>query len=265
MPRWFSEGLAVYEERQAKTGWGGDLSTDFVQAFVDKKLPRASQMNETFLRPASQQQLVHDYYQASLFIEFIVNEAGFDAIVQMLRGFELGHPFKRMVKDVLATSAQELDQVFDRFMHKRLAQAALALDSNESHSYPKLLAQARAAQDNDNTAEARTLLVEAMRLLPQHADEDSAYWALSKLETAGLEPRAAAVTLESMVAVNADSLSAHQALADLYRKLNWPARERDSLERALFVQPLDSQLHQRLADAYETENNWASAACARLR
>ena len=33
VPRWFSEGISVYEERRARPGWGDDVSLEFLRAF----------------------------------------------------------------------------------------------------------------------------------------------------------------------------------------------------------------------------------------
>src|SRR5215213_11090790 len=37
IPRWFSEGLSVYEERRARPGWGDDWIPLFVRAFTEKR------------------------------------------------------------------------------------------------------------------------------------------------------------------------------------------------------------------------------------
>ena len=50
MPRWFSEGLSVYEERKTQTGWGQNVSPAFIQAYSQKKL-RAGEPAERRLRP----------------------------------------------------------------------------------------------------------------------------------------------------------------------------------------------------------------------
>ena len=42
VPRWFTEGLAVYEETAASPDWGDRLDPEDIQAIHDKKLLPAS-------------------------------------------------------------------------------------------------------------------------------------------------------------------------------------------------------------------------------
>ena len=52
IPRWFSEGLSVYEEHHAKPGWGFNVTPDFLAAFKAGKLVPVSRMNDGFMHPA---------------------------------------------------------------------------------------------------------------------------------------------------------------------------------------------------------------------
>ena len=66
IPRWFSEGLSVYEERKAFPGWGDDLKLDYLRAIKDKKLLPIAELNDGFIRPKFPEQVLVSYYQASL-------------------------------------------------------------------------------------------------------------------------------------------------------------------------------------------------------
>ncbi|MDX1487445.1 MAG: tetratricopeptide repeat protein, partial [Acidiferrobacterales bacterium] len=87
VPRWFSEGLAVHEEQQAREGWGGDVTPAFLKAYRDGKLYPVSQLSNGFVRPRYPQHVIHSYYQASLVFAFIKERWGFPAIRQMLNGY----------------------------------------------------------------------------------------------------------------------------------------------------------------------------------
>ncbi|MEM7406232.1 MAG: tetratricopeptide repeat protein [Pseudomonadota bacterium] len=262
MPRWFSEGLAVYEERRARTGWGADLSPDFVKAWAAGELPQATRMNETFLRPKSQQQLVHGYFQASLFIEFLTAEDGFDAVLKLLDGFAEGTDFNALVREALNLPPDELDRRFEAFLKTRLADAVAAMEEQDDRSYGALLRKAGEHLNSDRLAAARKGFAEAMRTMPDYADDDSAYWQLANVETQMGDDQAAAATLEAMLAVNADSLAGHRLLSEVYERLGRVKRERDTLERLLFIEPFDVKVHQRLAATYEQEARWEQAAAS---
>ncbi len=66
VPRWFAEGLSVYEERRARPAWGEDASPLFFAAYTGGQLPRVSRMNDGFMRPAFPAEVVLSYYEASL-------------------------------------------------------------------------------------------------------------------------------------------------------------------------------------------------------
>jgi tetratricopeptide (TPR) repeat protein len=86
IPRWFSEGLSVYEEHHARPGWGFGVSPDFLAAFKAGKLVPVSRMNDGFMHPSFPGQVQLSYYQASLVCELIARDFGGEpAILKMLQ------------------------------------------------------------------------------------------------------------------------------------------------------------------------------------
>ena len=276
MPRWFSEGLAVYEEKQAYPGWGGDLTPAFVTAYAQGKLPKVSKLNDVFVRPTSPNSIVHGYFQGSMFIDFVVREYGFDAIRRMLKGFGEDIPFERLVKTATGVDADTLDEGFAVYMRDSLASAVYALGLQQSDiaanddekelpaggPYRRLLNNADKAHEADDKHLAMQLLDVAMRMFPEYAEEDSAYWLLATLEREEGRKSAAAATLEMMLAVNADSEKAHRVLADIYAELGDQHAHSRTLERLLYVQPFSAKTHQSLAASYEAQARWEKAVHA---
>ncbi|HEY0367185.1 MAG TPA: tetratricopeptide repeat protein, partial [Pyrinomonadaceae bacterium] len=84
IPRWFSEGLSVYEERRARPGWGDDWNALFVRAFMERRWFKMADLDGGFQRPKSPQDVPIAYFQASQVCEFIAERYGFDAILRML-------------------------------------------------------------------------------------------------------------------------------------------------------------------------------------
>ena len=80
IPRWFSEGLSVYEERTRPARWGDDWNPMFL-----RRLPRrdAGTRSPTSMADSSARTPLEDlsiaYFQASQVCEFIVDRFGFDA------------------------------------------------------------------------------------------------------------------------------------------------------------------------------------------
>ena len=71
VPRWFSEGLAVHEQRRARPGWGTPPTIAFVEALRDGRLKKVSELDDGFMRPDYPQQVIFSYYEASLVLELI--------------------------------------------------------------------------------------------------------------------------------------------------------------------------------------------------
>ena len=90
IPRWFSEGLSVYEERKGFPGWGDDLKLDYLNAIKAKKLLPTAELNEGFIRPKYEQQVLVSYYQASLICDYIEQKFGFPALKKMLLLYKEG-------------------------------------------------------------------------------------------------------------------------------------------------------------------------------
>jgi len=95
MPRWLSEGISVYEEREANPAWGERMNLAYREMILDGKLTPLGQLSGAFLSPKSSEALLFAYYESSLVVEFLAREHGLPtlkAILQDLRdGQEINH------------------------------------------------------------------------------------------------------------------------------------------------------------------------------
>src|SRR5262249_23357529 len=71
IPRWFSEGLSVYEERRARSGWGDNWSLQNLKAVKDGRFVKIAELDSAFLRPKAPDGVPLAYFQASQVCEFI--------------------------------------------------------------------------------------------------------------------------------------------------------------------------------------------------
>lgn len=268
VPRWFSEGLAVFEERRGRPGWGADVSPEFLASWKAGKLPRPSRLNEVFLRPSAPEVLMHGYYQASLLMELIEAQHGFDAIVAMLRAYGDGKSTGEAIRQALGQEPEALDAAFDAFMSARFDAAARALAptdgaSTASAAYPALLESAGQAMKADDLDKALQDLREAQRLLPELAGGRGSYRLLARVhEKRGELPEAIAQLYRSL-AIDADDLEAHQELARLHEAAGEPLAAADALADSLLIQPFDATVHRKMAELYEVREEWFRAVPAR--
>jgi tetratricopeptide (TPR) repeat protein len=277
VPRWFTEGLAVYEERLAKRGWGGDVNPGFLMAYQQDKLLPVSELNNGFARPAYPEQLIYSYYQASLVCELIARDHGEDALVRMLRAFGDGQSAAAVLQGALGVSQRQFDRQFDAFMRDRFAGPLAALDGSEAsapHGARSEIAQRAARRPGDFMAqfamgrvlvdegeldEAITYLDRAKALFPEYTGADSPYRLLARIYQDRGELERAAAELDALTAINERDLDARLELASLKRALNDTEGAAAALESALYIDPLDVDLHLRLADLYVALEQWTGA------
>ena len=265
-PRWFSEGLAVYEERDARVGWGADVSPSFLRAFSAGELPPPSKLNDLFLNPESQEQIVHGYFLGSLLVEFIVSRNGFDVIVDLLEGFRARKVLAELVPGVLGLSEAELDAKFDAYLRQRYANALVAVTPTEdapNGPYVKLIEAGVEAVKAKHFDEAERIFKQAQKMFPEHGGPGSSYDLLSRLFEQQQQLDAAAAWLRQSIDIDADDLKGHQRLASLYGRLERDEEQRDILSRVVLIDPFDTEVHLQLAELNEKREAWEDAVVSR--
>ncbi|UCD24026.1 MAG: tetratricopeptide repeat protein [Gemmatimonadota bacterium] len=279
VPRWFTEGLAVFEERKARPGWGDDVSPGFLAAFLNHRLMPVSELNDGFMRPAYPEQIGYSYYQASLVCELIERDHGFQALVDMLREYGAGKSTPDVFESVLGTDIDRFDTVFDDYMDLKFAAPLAALESTHApDGVPHRSREEIAEQARDNpedfvaqlamgtvlleqgrSEEAVAYFERAKTLFPEYAGDDSPYWYLANIYREQGDLQQAALQLEQLTAINERHYVARIELADLRERLNDPSAAAVALEQALYIYPFDMELHMRLADLYAGMREWEAA------
>ncbi len=85
MPRWISEGISVYEERQAHPAWGQKMNPNYREMILGGELTPVGDLSSAFLTPKSSLHVQFAYYESSLVVEYIIQNFGFDALKKILR------------------------------------------------------------------------------------------------------------------------------------------------------------------------------------
>jgi tetratricopeptide (TPR) repeat protein len=278
VPRWFSEGLAVHEQRKARPWWGHTPNVPFVQALAAGRLKPVSQLNDGFMRPDYPEQVIFSYYQASLVFQVIEERFGFQAIRAMLDGYRRGETTEALFQSVLGTPIEEFDDEFDTWLRERFAAPLAALvqlgnpPANDAgvaqleewvEAHPgDLIGRLRlgaALLRDERYDDAEVHLREALRMFPEYGEADSPYWFLAQIhQERGELDRAAA----ALARLNALSESNYQALvreADVLEELNRPAEAAAALDKAMQVWPYEIEVHERLATMMANLGNHEAA------
>ncbi len=118
MPRWLSEGISVYEERQHDPSWGEAITPIYRKMMLGDELTPVSQLSSAFLNPPSPIHLQFAYYESSLVVEFLVERYGIETLKRILDDLGSG----LMIDDALISnvgSLQKLDVEFAEYARNR--------------------------------------------------------------------------------------------------------------------------------------------------
>lgn len=113
IPRWFTEGLAVYEETATAPDWGDRVDIPTLKAIRDKKLLPINQLERGFVRPEYPNQVLVSYFQGGRICNFIEAKWGHRKLIEMLHTFVApGVTADTALRKTLGISAEEFDKQF---------------------------------------------------------------------------------------------------------------------------------------------------------
>jgi len=269
MPRWLSEGISVYEERQADPAWGQSINPTHRQMLLQDDLTPVSKLSAAFLRPASPQHLQFAYFESSLVVQFLVEKYGLKALRGILD--DLGKGLN--INDALTRQAgalEELDAMFAEYARNQAAEMAPEADWSE----PALPLQADAQKISewltdhpDNYAGLKRLAVQLIadkkwtaareplarmqRLYARDSAPDGVYVLLARVDRELAESRREQTSLETLAGLSADNADMFRRLTELTSKAGDWDLTRKYARHWLAVNPLEPGPHRRAAEAAE--------------
>lgn len=243
MPRWLSEGISVYEERQADPTWGQTINPRYREMMLGDALTPVSQLSGAFLHPPTPLHLQFAYYESSLVVEFLVEKNGLPTLKRILVDLGVGMP----INDSLARYAGSLDALdrdFAEYAIKRAEQMAPKADWSD----PKLPAAAGASA--------------VAAWLAQHPAN---YKALERLAAARIAEKNWQAALEPLMKMaelypdNGGGSNPYAPLATVYRELGDVKQERANLEKLVSLTDDNVEALTRLQDLSLEAKDWTEA------
>jgi tetratricopeptide (TPR) repeat protein len=177
VPRWFSEGLSVYEEWTSGPTPGVNMTPDILDAFIANQFLPVAQLDEGFMRPTYENQVQVSYQQAGLICLFAAQRWGVDRVVSMLRLFDGKVTTADAIRKAFEVAPEDFDKQFNAFMKQRYA-AYIA----DSKRWPDLMERAHRMLEARNWTEARDAAQAAVTLFPEFTSGGSAYEVLAAAE-----------------------------------------------------------------------------------
>lgn len=253
VPRWYSEGLSVLEERRARPGWGADASAEFLATFKAGRLLPVSRINEGFVRPRFPAEIGFSYYQASLVCELIEQEHGERALRDLLIAFRDGLDTDAAFQRVLGLTPKAFDDHFDRWMRERFRVSLAGLDPWDGRQpvqggFVSALTTGRQHLAAGRLEEARRELERARDLFPEFAGQGGPRWDLARLHQQRGSARAAVEELSRITTHDETALEANRLEAELRLELGDRAGAAAALERVLWITPYDQAVQMQLAE-----------------
>lgn len=282
MPRWLSEGISVYEERQQDSAWGQRMNPRYRELVLEGGLTPIRDLSDAFLSPESPLHLQFAYYESALVVEFLVDRYGLEALKRVLHDLGAGLPINESLIRHTAP-LPKLDAEFERFARRRAEQfapevdwtkvdvSALLNDDGEAlaewlERHPSnrraLTAYAQRLIQEENWQKAKTPLRKLIDLYPNDTGADTPYRLLARVHRQLNETEQEREVLEAWASRDADAVPAYLRLTELTTAAeDWPA-VRQNAERTLAVNPLIPQPWRALAQAGEQLDKTGQAVAA---
>jgi cellulose synthase operon protein C len=280
IPRWFSEGLSVFEERRARPGWGDDWSVETVKAFTDKRFVKIVDLDAAFTRPKSPDGVSLAYFQASQVCEFVEEKFGFETILKMLALYKEGAKDTDVLQKALQLTPEKFDQTFTDYLQGKMKDRIAALGEgpvktgNDPKQAKVVLEAVLKARPNDYFAllklgtiykeegdkeKALEHLKRAVEAFPYYGREGNPYGQLADIYEAQGKKAEAVAALEAWTKHNETDAEIYKRLAKLRLELNDKVGALNTLFTSFYISPFDAALHKLAGDAYLEQGSLADA------
>ncbi len=290
MPRWLSEGISVYEERQRDPSWGMTMSDRNRKMVLNEEeeetLTPLSRLSTAFMNAKTQEHVLFAYYESSQAVEFLLERFGKDKFQGILRDLAAG----KRINDAIEANAGDIDEIekdFAKFITAKAKDFGSKADWKEpkeedlnpfdDESFTEYLKQhpkslwalrrrADKAVEDKKWPEVLQVADTLIDLLPDSHDGDGGYtlkvMALRQLKRQDEE----AEVLRLIAAKSSDALSVFLRLIELdLPKQRW-ADVKANAHRATALNPFLATPQKGLVEACMALNEPAEAiaACERL-
>lgn len=267
MPRWLSEGISVYEERERSPVWGARMNRAFRERILGgregKGLVPVTELSSAFLRSREPEDLMFAYYESSLVVEFLVNRRGVETVRAILGALAEG----RRIHEALAGAAGELGKLEAEFAGYAREQAEaygpgvdwaepggeevnredLAAVAGYARQRPRSLwawrRQAELLSGERRWTEAMAAARKMIAVFPGFVEEGNGYELLGRAAQRAGDAAEEAWAWDELEKRKGDDLEASLRLMELrWMKGDW-AKVRDHAARVLAVNPFVKRAH----------------------
>ncbi len=175
VPRWFSEGVSVYEEWSTGPLPGRHIPLPVLAAIQEDKFLPVAELDRGFIRPTYEAQVIVSYMQAGLICEYIGKRFGQEALERMLIAFRDGQDTAEAIQSALGISPGQFDESFSAYVDMELGTVVAGLES-----WQQKQAELGEAVEAKDWRLVVAKAAEAIALFPDYVDEGSPYVAKAR-------------------------------------------------------------------------------------
>ena len=277
LPRWLSEGISTYEEKEKRLEWGRDEVLDFARALNDDAIPPIQDLNAGFSQP---DRISMSYFHASVLVDHLVKAYGHDALRTLVRayadGLDTEEGLARINLDFDSLQASFDLAIDDEFGELRQALRPLENTVTSEDPAERLDALRTLAEDHPDNYSVQFSLGVALRSAGELHSALEAFERASALapQATGLEsPRGrlasvaqelgdrerAMLAVERLLEYDETSVEAVRELAALAEETGDEARLALAYDRLVGIDPFDPVAHQAIGRRAMIEGDTATA------
>ncbi|HEX7238071.1 MAG TPA: tetratricopeptide repeat protein [Gammaproteobacteria bacterium] len=249
VPRWFSEGVSVYEEWSTGPLKGRHIPLPVLGAIKEGKFLPVAELDRGFIHPTYEQQVIVSYMQAGLVCEYIAGRFGQEALERMLVQYRNGKDTAQAIQGALGISPGTFDENFAAYVDMQLGAVLSQLEPWQE----KQGELAETVERGDWRVVAATAS-EAIALYPDYVDDGSPYIAKAR---AHRELGETALGISTLLEYRKRGGYDPDALIALARALGDAGRTDESIDvfkDVLMVAPLRAEVHRDFGDRLMAAN-----------
>jgi cellulose synthase operon protein C len=250
VPRWFTEGLAVYEETATNKDWGDRLDPPSIQAIKNHKLLPVADLDRGYIHPTYPEQVIVSYFQGGRVITYIVEKWGYGTVLNMIHDYANRMSTPEVIEKELKMKPEDFDKQFLPWLE---AQTKTTVDGFES--WTKRVRELNENAKNKDWAAVVKEGLEIRDIYPDFVEAGSVYEALDRAYEATGEKAKGKEQLERYAEVGGREPDTLNHLADLQLEAGDKRGAARTLERLNYVYLRDEHAHQKLGDLELELNN----------
>jgi tetratricopeptide (TPR) repeat protein len=254
VPRWFTEGLAVYEETAASPDWGDRLDPEAIHAMQHKLLLPVAELDRGFIRPSYPSQVIVSYFQAGKICNFIAEKWGYSKLVDMVHSFANLESTPEVFEKDLHTSTADFDKQFLVWLEKQ-NEVTLMHFQEWTERVKAMVANERAKKYDDVIREGNII----RDWYPEYVEPGSVYELLAGAYKAKGDKDNERKQLERYNEIGGRDPALVERLAKLEVEAGDPKDAAAALNRLNYIYPEDQDLHKQLGDLWMAQNNLPGA------